>query len=156
VRETSCYNLPRDCGRVPACTNQATGWRNCRKRAGDWGRRSRNHGSRIGISAGRSGNRPALPRQTSSRIDRERVASHRAPSLSRQRRLLDACGARGPREPVRTPVLIHDDPAGRIEPAPVVQETVKHLIAVRYGRPADPERIADAGLPLFCCFSDGA
>ena len=56
---------------------------------------------------------------------------------------------------MRTPVLIHDDTAGRIEPAPVVQETVKNLIAVRYGRPADPERIADAGLPLFRRFSDG-
>ena len=57
---------------------------------------------------------------------------------------------------MRAPVLIHDDAAGRIEPAPVVQETVKHLIAVRYGRPADPECIADAGLPLFRCFGDGA
>jgi hypothetical protein len=56
---------------------------------------------------------------------------------------------------VRTPVLIHDDAAGRIEPAPVVQETVKHLVAVWYGRPADPERIADAGLPLFRRFGDG-
>ena len=63
------------------------------------------------------------------------------------RGLLDPCAA-GPRDSVLSPILIHDDATGRIEARPVVHQTMKDRVSVRNGRPADPERIAHAGLPL--------
>ena len=53
---------------------------------------------------------------------------------------------------VRTPVLIHYGAAIGVELAPVVQQAVKHVVAVGNCRPAHPEGIADAGLTFFRCF----
>ncbi|MGB7771492.1 MAG: hypothetical protein WBL43_06545, partial [Pseudolabrys sp.] len=63
------------------------------------------------------------------------------------RGLLDPRAA-GPRDSVLSPILIHDDATGRIEARPVVHQTMKDRVSVTNGRPADPERIAHAGLPL--------
>jgi hypothetical protein len=68
---------------------------------------------------------------------------------------LDSGGARGSCEPVRTPILIHNDTTGRIESISVVQQAMKDLVAIRNSRPANPERIANAGLSLFGGFRDG-
>lgn len=69
--------------------------------------------------------------------------------------LLDAGGARGSREPVRMPILIHHDATGRIESISIVQQAVKDLVAIGDSGPANPERIANAGLPLFRSFRNG-
>jgi len=68
---------------------------------------------------------------------------------------LDSSGARGSREPVRMPVLIHHDATGRIESISIVQQAVKDLVAIGDSGPANPERIANAGLPLFRSFRNG-
>ena len=71
-------------------------------------------------------------------------------------RSLHSRGAGGSCEPVRTPILIHNDTTGGIEPASVVQQAMKNLVAVRNGRPANPEGVANAGLPLVRRFRDGS
>jgi len=63
--------------------------------------------------------------------------------------------ARGSRNPVRPPVLIHNHSASQSEPASVIEQTVKYVVAIGNGRPAHPECIADAGLPLLGGFGDG-
>jgi len=68
---------------------------------------------------------------------------------------LHARGARRSRDPVRAPVLIHNHTASLSEPASVIQQTVKYVVAIGNGRPAHPEGIADAGLPLLSGFGDG-
>jgi len=68
---------------------------------------------------------------------------------------LDSGGARGSREPVRMPVLIHHDATGRIESISIVQQAVKDLVAIGDSGPANPESIANAGLPLFRSFRNG-
>jgi hypothetical protein len=55
---------------------------------------------------------------------------------------------------VRAPILIHNQAASLTEPAPVTQQTVKDVVTIGNGRPAHPERIADAGLPFLGRFGD--
>lgn len=54
------------------------------------------------------------------------------------------------------PILIHHGSTGDAEPVPVVQQTVKHVIAIWDGRPADAESIADTGRTFLGRFCDGA
>ena len=69
----------------------------------------------------------------------------------------DECGsgsvgpsvARRAPDSVLAPILIHDHAASRIEAWPVVHQAMKYGIAIGNGRPADSERIIEAGLPLF-------
>jgi hypothetical protein len=56
---------------------------------------------------------------------------------------------------MRTPILIHNDTTGGIKPISIVQQTMKDLVAIRNSRPANPERIANAGLSLVRGFRDG-
>ena len=62
--------------------------------------------------------------------------------------------ARRAPDSVLAPILIHDRAASRIEAWPVVHQAVKYSVAIRNGRPADAERIAEAGLSLFCGLGD--
>lgn len=69
----------------------------------------------------------------------------------------DECGsgsvgpsvARRAPDSVPAPILIHDHAASRIEARPVVHQAMKYGVAIRNSRPADSERIIEAGLPLF-------
>lgn len=56
--------------------------------------------------------------------------------------------AGGPCDSVLPPILFHDDATGGVEARPVVHQAAKDVVAIRYGRPTDAERITDAGLPL--------
>jgi len=55
---------------------------------------------------------------------------------------------------VRTTVLIHNDTTGGIEPISIIQKAMKDLVAIRNSRPANPERVADAGLSFVRSFRD--
>jgi hypothetical protein len=59
-----------------------------------------------------------------------------------------------PCDPVRAHILNHNGVAGETKLIPVLQQTDKYFVAIRNGRPAHPECIADTGVSLLGRFGD--
>jgi hypothetical protein len=69
---------------------------------------------------------------------------------------LHASGTHRSCDSVGAPILIHYGAASIIKSAPVPHQTEKHFVAIRNGRPAHPECIADTGLSLLGSFGDSS